>query len=54
MTYTPVLASDGADLAASIATILPIGDGEALRAAVRIAWIERHRERRPLRREAKE
>ncbi|WP_298399267.1 AAA family ATPase [Sphingobium sp.] len=30
MTYTPVLASDGADLAAAIATIMAIGDREEL------------------------
>jgi predicted ATPase len=30
MTYTPVLASDGADLAAAIATILAIGDADVL------------------------
>ena len=30
MTYTPVLGSDGADLAAAVATILAIGDGDAL------------------------
>lgn len=30
LTYTPVLAGDGADLAAAIATIGAIGDGEAL------------------------
>ena len=34
MTYTPVLASDGADLAAAIATILAVGDNDALHAAV--------------------
>jgi predicted ATPase len=34
MTYTPVLGSDGADLAAAIATILAIGDREALREAI--------------------
>ena len=34
MTYTPVLASDGADLAAAIATILAIGDNDALHAAI--------------------
>lgn len=34
MTYTPVLASDGADLAAAIATILAVGDDDALHAAV--------------------
>lgn len=34
MTYTPVLASDGADLAAAIATILAIGDGDALQAGI--------------------
>lgn len=34
MTYTPVLASDGADLAAAIATILEIGDRDALADAI--------------------
>jgi predicted ATPase len=34
MTYTPVLGSDGADLAAAIATILAIGDAQALEEAV--------------------
>jgi predicted ATPase len=34
MTYTPVLGSDGADLAAAIATILAIGDSQALEEAV--------------------
>lgn len=34
MTYTPVLGSDGADLAAAIATILAIGDARALEDAV--------------------
>lgn len=34
MTYTPVLASDGADLAAAIATIEAIGDAAALAEAV--------------------
>lgn len=34
MTYTPVLGSDGADLAAAIATIFAIGDGQALEEAV--------------------
>lgn len=33
-TYTPVLASDGADLAAAIQTICEIGDGAALHATV--------------------
>ncbi|MEO6216249.1 MAG: AAA family ATPase [Sphingomonas sp.] len=33
-TYTPVLASDGSDLAAAIATILAIGDAEAFEEAV--------------------
>ena len=33
-TYTPVLASDGSDLAAAIATILAIGDGDALEDAI--------------------
>jgi len=33
-TYTPVLASDGSDLAAAIATILAIGDGQAFEEAV--------------------
>lgn len=34
MTYAPVLGSDGADLAAAIATILAIGDAQALEEAV--------------------
>lgn len=34
MTYTPVLGSDGADLAAALATILAIGDARALEDAV--------------------
>lgn len=34
ITYTPVLAGDGADLAAAIATIIEIGDGGALAEAV--------------------
>ncbi|MGV3481032.1 MAG: AAA family ATPase [Sphingobium sp.] len=38
MTYTPVLASDGADLAAAIATILAVGDADALRDAVEDAF----------------
>ncbi len=33
-TYTPVLASDGSDLAAAVQTIIEIGDGEALADAV--------------------
>jgi predicted ATPase len=33
-THTPVLGNDGADLAAAVQTILEIGDGEALTAAV--------------------
>lgn len=40
MTYTPVLASDGMDLAAAISTILAIGDGGALHAAVGDAFPE--------------
>ena len=38
MTYTPVLGSDGADLAAAIATIIAIGDGGALEDAVADAF----------------
>lgn len=38
MTYTPVLASDGADLAAAIATIRAIGDRAALRETVEQAF----------------
>ncbi|GGD85521.1 hypothetical protein GCM10011390_00120 [Aureimonas endophytica] len=38
MTYTPVLAGDGADLAAAIATIRAIGDAEALDAIVARAF----------------
>lgn len=38
MTYTPVLRSDGADLAAAIATILAIGDGEAFEETVTDAF----------------
>ena len=38
MTYTPVLASDGSDLAAAIATILAVGDDDALHAAVKDAF----------------
>ncbi|WP_207482980.1 AAA family ATPase [Arenibaculum pallidiluteum] len=38
MTYTPVLASNGADLAAAIATIRAIGDRSALRDAVEQAF----------------
>lgn len=34
MTYTPVLASDGADLAAAVATILAIGDAAAFAEAI--------------------
>ena len=34
MTYTPVLASDGADLAAAVATILAVGDDDAFHGAV--------------------
>jgi predicted ATPase len=37
-THTPVLANDGADLAAAVQTILEIGDGEALEAAVADAF----------------
>lgn len=37
-TYTPVLGSDGADLAAAIATIREIGDAEALNSAVADAF----------------
>lgn len=38
MTYTPVLAGDGADLAAAVATIRAIGDWEALDEAVKLAF----------------
>ncbi|MCB8836791.1 AAA family ATPase [Aurantimonas sp. VKM B-3413] len=38
MTYTPVLAGDGADLAAAIATIRAIGDCDALDAAIEHAF----------------
>jgi predicted ATPase len=38
MTYTPVLGSDGADLAAAIATIQAIGDGEAFGDAIEDAF----------------
>lgn len=38
MTYTPVLGSDGADLAAAIATIQAIGDGEAFSDAIEDAF----------------
>lgn len=38
MTYTPVLGSDGADLAAAIATIFAIGDQDALCEAVEDAF----------------
>ena len=38
MTYTPVLGSDGADLAAAIATIQAIGDAEALSEVVEDAF----------------
>jgi predicted ATPase len=38
MTYTPVLASDGSDLAAAIATIFAIGDDLALEEAVEDAF----------------
>ncbi len=37
-TYTPVLASDGADLAAAVQTILEIGDAEALHATIKDAF----------------
>jgi predicted ATPase len=37
-THTPVLANDGADLAAAVQTIFEIGDGEALAAAVTDAF----------------
>jgi predicted ATPase len=37
-TYTPVLAGDGADLAAALQTIREIGDGEALQAAIADAF----------------
>ncbi len=42
MTYTPVLASDGADLAAAIATIMAIGDDEALAEVVDDAFPGAH------------
>ena len=42
MTYTPVLGSDGTDLAAAIATILAIGDREALKEAVADAFPGSH------------
>ncbi|MEP9357513.1 AAA family ATPase [Sphingomonas sp. KR3-1] len=42
MTYTPVLGSDGADLAAAIATILAIGDAQALEEAVDDAFPGSH------------
>ena len=38
MTYTPVLAGDGSDLAAALATILAIGDEAALRNAIAHAF----------------
>lgn len=38
MTYTPVLGSDGGDLAAALATILEIGDSDALHATVADAF----------------
>jgi len=38
MTYTPVLSSDGADLAAAVATILAVGDAGALEEAVADAF----------------
>ena len=38
MTYTPVLGSDGADLAAAVATILAIGDRDAFDGAVADAF----------------
>ena len=38
MTYTPVLAGDGADLAAAITTILAVGDADALHDAVEDAF----------------
>jgi predicted ATPase len=37
-TYTPVLASDGADLAAAVQTILEIGDADALHATIEDAF----------------
>jgi predicted ATPase len=37
-THTPILGNDGADLAAAVQTILEIGDGEALDAAVTDAF----------------
>ena len=42
MTYTPVLAGDGADLAAAIATIMAIGDGDALAEVVDDAFPGAH------------
>ena len=42
MTYTPVLGSDGADFAAAIATILAIGDGDALAEVVADAFPGSH------------
>lgn len=42
MTYTPVLGSDGADLAAAIATILAIGDRDAFAEAVDDAFPGAH------------
>lgn len=42
MTYTPVLASDGADLAAAIATIMAIGDDDALAEVVDDAFPGAH------------
>lgn len=42
MTYTPVLGSDGADLAAAITTILAIGDAEAFHEAVDDAFPGAH------------
>jgi predicted ATPase len=41
-THTPVLGNDGADLAAAIQTILEIGDGEELAAAVTDAFAGGH------------
>jgi len=38
-TYTPVLAGDGADLAAAIQTIVEIGDGDALQETVADAFV---------------
>lgn len=42
MTYTPVLGSDGADLAAAIATIMAIGDSDAFAEAVDDAFPGAH------------